>query len=240
MMFIKEESEDMSYPESCSSNVMKNEDTEEQRELMDVKEESQELKDVKEEEHHPCQALYSFKTGQNSFSGSQTKNHFSQIRTLRTRAKKSFSCHQCETTFTQESHLQSHIRSHTGEKPFSCHQCGNTFTRNASLTTHMRIHTGEKPFSCNQCGSTFTRNASLTTHMRIHTGEKPFKCHQCGKRFTQASILKSHLFLHSRVKSYSCDQWGKIFSSRPIVHLCTAEWMRLCPSCAYGLTKRLK
>ncbi|XP_051553439.1 uncharacterized protein LOC127440720 isoform X3 [Myxocyprinus asiaticus] len=69
MMFIKEESEDMSYPESCSSNVMKNEDTEEQRDLMDVKVENQELNEV-EEKHHPDQTLRDFITGEESFIGS--------------------------------------------------------------------------------------------------------------------------------------------------------------------------
>ncbi|XP_051963285.1 uncharacterized protein LOC127629976 isoform X4 [Xyrauchen texanus] len=36
------------------------------------------------------------------------------------------------------------------------------------------------------------------------------------------------------------EDWLKVSGNGPIVHLCTAEWMRLCPSCAYGLTKRLK
>ncbi|XP_051984259.1 uncharacterized protein LOC127644880 isoform X7 [Xyrauchen texanus] len=62
VMIIKEEIDYMSYPESCSSNVMKNEDTEEQRDLMDVKEENQELNEV-EEKHHPDQTLHDFITG---------------------------------------------------------------------------------------------------------------------------------------------------------------------------------
>ncbi|CAM4597167.1 unnamed protein product [Leuciscus chuanchicus] len=60
MEFIREENEeDMSDPQSCK---IKNEDTEEQREVIEVKVEGQELNDV--EEKHQYHRPHSFKTGQ--------------------------------------------------------------------------------------------------------------------------------------------------------------------------------
>ncbi|CAG0905555.1 unnamed protein product, partial [Cyprideis torosa] len=87
--------------------------------------------------------------------------------------KKRFPCAVCGKSLSKKS-LQSHERTHTGEKPFACKICGKAFSDRSALARHKLIHTGEKPFSCRICGKGFVQRSSLARHKLIHTGEKPF------------------------------------------------------------------
>ncbi|KTF87410.1 hypothetical protein cypCar_00040541 [Cyprinus carpio] len=95
MEFIKEEGE----AETCSEQE---EDTEEQRDLMEVKGESQELNEVKEKHQNQ---------GKSSSSSENEKN----VSPKRADAKGSFSCSQCGKRFTRKGHLEVHMDTLNGE-----------------------------------------------------------------------------------------------------------------------------
>lgn len=114
------------------------------------------------------------------------------------RKEKKYRCtfENCPSSFPQKTHLQIHLRKHTGAKPYTCSwkSCGRQFSQHGNLKTHMNRHSGERRFPCEICGKRFGQPSNLSAHRIVHTGEKPFTCKLdgCEKRFTQLGNLKSH------------------------------------------------
>lgn len=114
------------------------------------------------------------------------------------KTRKRYQCNipDCSKSFFQKTHLDIHIRAHTGAKPFNCKApgCGQSFSQLGNLKTHERRHTGERPYSCDICGKTFAQRGNVRAHKIVHQQIKPFTCRldDCGKQFTQLGNLKSH------------------------------------------------
>nr|XP_055035316.1 gastrula zinc finger protein XlCGF8.2DB-like [Misgurnus anguillicaudatus] len=138
LMLVKEELEKMTDPQPCR---IKDEDTEEQIDMIEVKKESQ----AEVDEKHQIV---------------KSKHNVSQKETLKTEDIK------CENSFSEDERPADHKRTHSEEKPFTCQQCGTSLRTKVNLKAHMRIHTGEKPFTCQQCGKSFTRKGNLNIHVR--------------------------------------------------------------------------
>nr|XP_015197221.1 PREDICTED: zinc finger protein 696-like [Lepisosteus oculatus] len=109
-----------------------------------------------------------------------------------------FACALCGRAFHALQSLQSHQRTHTGERPFPCATCGKSFAQKQNLIRHRSVHTGLAPHACGLCGKRFSQLGNLRIHYLIHTGERPHACPQCGRRFNQAQNLKRHLRVHAK------------------------------------------
>ncbi|XP_027228469.2 zinc finger protein 605 [Penaeus vannamei] len=77
-----------------------------------------------------------------------------------------------------------------------CTVCGKWVVSQSSLETHMRSHTGERPFKCDRCNNAFMRKGDMLRHMKSHTGEKPYVCHYCSATFSRKDKLAFHIKRH--------------------------------------------
>lgn len=77
-----------------------------------------------------------------------------------------------------------------------CRFCSKVFSSPANLESHLRTHTGERPYGCTICGKKFSQFWNLKIHKNIHTGERPYQCLLCAERFSDPSNLKKHQKRH--------------------------------------------
>ncbi|PZC75603.1 hypothetical protein B5X24_HaOG205919 [Helicoverpa armigera] len=101
---------------------------------------------------------------------------------------KKYSCDICQKKFSYNGSLEVHMKAHNGEKSFTCHLCSTTHTNNKELTKHITIaHIVDNAYPCTICQKIFEKARLLKKHIKVHFEEK-FKCTECNKEFQRKKV----------------------------------------------------
>ena len=120
---------------------------------------------------HKCSFVHSL----GSCSGASLKNCFPsgvESQKIVQEDERPYKCTVCHKWFVWKSHLNYHMRIHSGERPYKCTVCDRSYKQMSHLASHMHIHSGERAYTCTVCDKRFARKINLTQHMRVHNDER--------------------------------------------------------------------
>ncbi len=119
----------------------------------------------------------------------------------------------CKHSYSNQSRLSIHLRTHSGFKPYICPICKKSFNEKGNLKTHIGFHSNERPYKCNYCDKSYKTNGHLKDHIETHHFNlKKFVCNICQCKFGRRSTLSSHMRTHygnvifHNFKNVKCDE----------------------------------
>ncbi|KAG1947549.1 zinc finger protein 721-like [Pimephales promelas] len=142
--------------------------------------------------------------------------------------KKPYKCPDCGKDFAFHHNMKTHQRLHQ-QKPFRCTQCRKGYSDESQLQRHMLSHTGEKPYKCHMCDKSFALAYLLRDHLNTHTGERPHRCQECHKSFPWLSSLLVHQKIHMRKRQAQDVNIDPVSNSKASNARNTGGEMEICP-----------
>ncbi|XP_057665521.1 zinc finger protein 558-like isoform X2 [Diorhabda carinulata] len=139
-----------------------------------------------------------------------------------------YTCEVCEKKFPLKINLDSHTKTHTGERNFPCNFCDRKCINMSVLKRHIITHSRINPFRCEICDQGYKFQKSLDIHkskahgigdVKIKPVVKKFQCPLCVKAYTANNKLQKHLRAHVGEKPFKCPECHKGFSDKSYIKL---------------------
>ncbi|KAG5888735.1 hypothetical protein JTB14_032011 [Gonioctena quinquepunctata] len=142
------------------------------------------------------------------------------------RSQWKYVCNSCDRKFPLKINLDSHIKTHTGEKNFACHLCDRKCISKSVLRSHIQTHSNVISFKCTVCLQAYKYRKSLNLHLakahgignaKVPVLVKKFICPLCSKAFSANNKLQKHIRSHDGVKPFKCLECSKCFADKSYI-----------------------
>ena len=133
-------------------------------------------------------------------------------------ASDKFACPICNRQFGRKYNLEKHLATHRPGYDYPCRVCCSSFTSESLLMDHIKSHNGVKynevqfEVACSICPQTFPSQFQMHEHIQDkHLETRGVVCEVCLRKFPTLAIKKMHEKKHRL--SYICDQCESSFAT---------------------------
>ncbi|XP_017769194.1 PREDICTED: zinc finger protein 664 [Nicrophorus vespilloides] len=142
------------------------------------------------------------------------------------RSEWKYVCSHCDRRFPLKINLDTHTKTHTGERNYACHLCERRCINRSVLLKHIESHSNVRSFKCEHCSQTYKYQKSLNIHLakthsigdaKIPERVKKYFCHICPKSYFANNKLQKHIRSHTGERPFSCDICDKKFIDKSYV-----------------------
>ena len=109
-------------------------------------------------------------------------------------------CKVCHKRMKAKS-LANHMEIHENSKSYTCEDCNVSYTRKESLTRHIKGHTeAQTPkvmiakktqiYHCDKCDYNTQTKRYMKSHTQVHEEKKSYKCNICQNPFNTVSSIR--------------------------------------------------
>ena len=110
--------------------------------------------------------------------------------------KRKYKCKLCDNVSEQQKEHNKHMKTVHKDEKFICFHCNRSFSCETALYKHERSHFN-LPYGCSHCSKRFQFPGQIENHMKVHTQKELYKCLHCPRLFTTNKIMLIHSKTHS-------------------------------------------
>lgn len=117
----------------------------------------------------------------------------------------------CTKEYSSVSGLQKHQKLHQSDG-WLCHVCGKLCSHESDLNTHLKSHEGQRAHKCQGCNKAYVHFADLKRHATVHQKRK-YYCDLCSYSSFQKHDRDDHVKSH-QADRYVCKKCGMTYMHR--------------------------
>ncbi|XP_014244658.1 PR domain zinc finger protein 10-like isoform X1 [Cimex lectularius] len=144
---------------------------------------------------------------------SQDKNLMTEPKAVQVQ-EENFFCKVCMKSFSSNTALSCHMKTHSSKKMFDCPICKSIFMSLLLLKDHIHKHAVNGVYSCPHCPKKFRLYKHIRNHIRTYHSKRKCICQICAKGFPNMAKLKLHQVGHSDHRNFSCAICGQKFKRK--------------------------
>ena len=149
-------------------------------------------------------------------SNTQLNEHMINVHGI---GERKFKCDQCDKSYSQKGHLNTHIKCIHEKLQYNCDKCDKSFSQKGKLKSHIESVHENILYNCEKCEKSFSTKHGLQYHSQSVHENVRYYCPKCEKSYSYKQQLNNHIqSVHENVR-HKCDKCDQSFARKDNLNL---------------------